>query len=83
MGRLAVGETECICDYKKGKSDRIYLENKLQLVAYTMAESAPMLGIVKTPMFRFLPVEITDRRPYEEMLKTLSRLWELKREIEA
>lgn len=71
-----------VVDWKRSRRGRVYLEHKLQLVAYTMAFPAKM-GIVQVPQFSLIPVEIEDRKPYEEMLKTLSKLYQLKKEIEA
>lgn len=70
-----------VVDWKRSKRGRVYLEHKLQLVAYTMAFPAKM-GIVQVPQFSMIPVEIEDRTPYEEMLKLLSKLYQLKKEIE-
>lgn len=70
-----------IVDYKSGFKNRIYLEYKLQLVAYTMAIPASM-AIVPIPQFHLVPVEIINREPYEQMLIQLSKLWHLKKEIE-
>ena len=70
-----------VVDWKRSKRGRVYLEHKLQLVAYTMAFPAKM-AIVQVPQFNLIPVEIDDRSPYEEMLKTLSKLYQLKKEIE-
>lgn len=70
-----------IVDYKSGFKGKIYLEHKLQLVAYTMAIPASM-AIVPIPQFQLVPVEIINREPYEQMLIQLSKLWQLKKEIE-
>lgn len=69
----------CIVDYKRGFKGKVYLENKLQLVAYTMADPGDM-AIVGVPGFVFVPVEIMDRRPYEQILIKLSELFYLKKE---
>lgn len=71
---------EYIVDFKRGFKGKIYLENKLQLIAYTMAEPAAM-AIVGTKDFKMVPVVIADRRPYEEILKSLSKIWYLQKEI--
>jgi hypothetical protein len=73
---------EWLADYKSGFKGRVYLDYKLQLVAYAMAEPTANLAIVPIPQFHLIPVEIENREPYEQMLKTLSQLWQLKKEIE-
>lgn len=80
--RVEADGKEWIVDYKSGFKGRVYLDYKLQLVAYTMAEPASGLAIVPIPQFHFVPVEIEDRRPYEQMLKALSQIWYLKKEID-
>lgn len=77
---LLVNEQEYIVDYKRSSKGRIYLENKLQLVAYTMAKPA-LMAIVHVPTFQFIPVQIVDRKPYEQMLIHLAAVWQLKEEI--
>ena len=80
--KFSIDGEKYIIDYKSGSSDKIYLEQKLQLVAYSMVEGVTKFAIVKIPRFGFIPVEIADTKPYEEMLITLSKLWRLKKEIE-
>lgn len=77
---LSVDGREYIADYKRGFKGRLYLEHKLQLIAYTMAKPA-LMAIVPVPQFHLVPVEIPDRKPYEQMLVHLSALWQLKEEI--
>jgi len=73
---------ECwVVDYKSGFKGKVYLENKLQLVAYTMACPAHM-ALISIPQFQFVPVCIPDRKPYEQMLMRLSEIYYLKKEIE-
>ena len=79
---LSDGGIEYICDYKRGFKDKVYLEHKLQLIAYTMAIPARM-ALVPVPQFHLIPIEIHDRRPYEQMLVHLSHIWQLKKEIES
>ena len=67
-----------IADYKSGFKGRIYLENKLQLIAYTMAVQADM-ALIPIPQFRFVPVAVPARKPYEHMLITLSEIYWLKK----
>lgn len=79
--KLTSDGLEYIVDYKRGFKGRVYLEHKLQLIAYTMAEPA-LIALVPIPQFHLIPIEIADRRPYEQMLKTLAQLWRLKKEID-
>ena len=69
-----------VVDYKSGFKGRVYLENKLQLIAYTMAIPADM-AIISIPQFQFIPVAVPDRKPYENMLIKLSEIYWLKKEI--
>ena len=69
-----------LVDYKSGFSGKLYLENKLQLVAYGMAEPVNGLAIVSLPMFSFVPVKILNRAKYEDMLICLSKLYTLQKE---
>jgi hypothetical protein len=78
---LSDGGVEYIADYKRGFKGKVYLEHKLQLIAYTMARPAKM-ALVPVPQFHLVPIEIQDRRPYEQMLIHLSHVWKLKQEIE-
>lgn len=71
----------CIVDYKSGFKGRVYLENKLQLVAYAMAEPAD-IAIVAIPQFHLIPVQLKDHEPYREMLIKLSELWHINKTIE-
>jgi len=71
-----------MCDYKSGFKGKMYLENKLQLVAYAMAEHSDNLAIIGIPNFVMAPAFIKDRKPYEDILKSLSEIWKLKKGIE-
>lgn len=65
-------------NYPKG----IYIENKLQLIAYSMAEKCDGFAIVGAPQFNVIEFDPIDREPYQEMLKSLSEIYYLKKEIE-
>lgn len=78
---LEVEGKPLIVDYKSGFTGKVYLENKLQLIAYTMAEPADM-AIVGVPQFYISPVIIKNREPYETLLKSLSNIYYAKKEIE-
>ena len=69
-----------ICDFKSNQKG-IYLENKLQLVAYRMAEPCDGIGIISVPDFTFIPVNITNYLPYENILISLSTIYNLKKQI--
>jgi hypothetical protein len=79
---LEIDGQKCMADYKSGFKNRVYPDYKLQLIAYTMAEPAAKMAIIPIPQFQLIPVEIEDRKPYENMLKALSQIWYLKKEIE-
>lgn len=79
--RIDFGGVEYIIDYKSGFKGKIYLENKLQLIAYSMFQPSEM-AIVAIPQFHFFPIEIKNREPYEQMLIKLSELYQLKKEID-
>lgn len=68
-----------ICDYKR--SPRVYLENKLQLAAYKMAEPCDQLAVIHTKEFTIEPITI-DMDLYSEFIITLSKLYELKRKMQ-
>jgi hypothetical protein len=78
---IMVDDEIYIVDYKTGFKGRVYLEHKLQLIAYTMAKPAQM-AIVPVPQFHLIPVVIENRKPYEDILKALSNIWQIKQEIE-
>jgi hypothetical protein len=70
----------CIGDFKLNGG--VYLENKLQLVAYGMAEQCDELIIIRIPGFYIEETSIVDRYQYEEILKHLSAIYYLKKEID-
>jgi len=69
-------------DYKKS-AKRVYLENKLQLVGYGLAENCNDYMIVSIPDFTVFPVEIANKEPYIEILKSLSNIYTQKQIIES
>ncbi|CAB4165147.1 hypothetical protein UFOVP916_61 [uncultured Caudovirales phage] len=60
----------------------IYLENRLQLVGYSMAEHCDSFAIVSVPDFTVMNFKIENRTPYEDMLKSLSIIYKSKNQIE-
>jgi len=72
-------------DFKKsdkGVMKKIYLEHKLQLVGYSMAEQCDKFAIVTTPDFSVIKFKIENRTPYEEIIKSLSNIYTQKQKIE-
>lgn len=70
-----------ICDFKSNQK-AIYLENKLQLIAYRMAEGCDKIAVIGIPEFNFMEIDILDYTPYEKILINLSEICKLKEEIE-
>lgn len=70
-----------MADYKS-RFKRLYLEHKLQLVAYTMAKPGDM-AVIAIPQFVAVPVVIENREPYESILKSLSSIYQAMKVIEA
>jgi len=66
-----------LCDFKSN-AKRVYLENKLQLVAYSEIESVDEIGIISLPDFKYYPVKIKDRKPYTGILRALSHIYQCK-----
>lgn len=69
-----------IMDFKN-KSKGIYFENKLQLIAYAMAEPCDCFAIVSVPRFDVMNFKVENREPYQEILKCLSKIYTLKSEL--
>lgn len=70
-----------VIDFKRNQRG-LYLENKLQLVAYAMCIECDNLAIVSIPDFYMLDVKIQDRKPFEEIIKNLSSIYKNKTIIE-
>ena len=71
-----------LCDFKSN-SGAGYLENKLQLVAYSEIENVDKIGIITLPFFLYKDVDIKDRKPYVGILKALSHIYKCKLQIDA
>lgn len=69
-----------LADYKRNRSRRIYFENKLQLVAYSMAEPADRLAIVCLPDFAIVEC-FADREKCAQILIALSTICRLRSEM--
>lgn len=70
-----------LMDFKNNAKD-IYFENKLQLIAYSMAEECDGFAIINVPKFEIFEVKIQNRNPFIEVLKSLSNIYYCKKEIE-
>lgn len=67
-----------LCDFKS--QDGIYFENVLQLIAYRMAIKTDYIAVIGVPKFKFRPIySINDYTPYEEIMKALSQIYNLKK----
>jgi len=66
----------------KGVMKKIYLEHKLQLIAYGMAEQCDKFAIVTLPDFSVIKFKIENREPYEGIIKALSHIHYQKQRIE-
>ena len=66
-----------LCDFKSN-AKRVYLENKLQLIAYSEIEKVDEIGIISLPDFKYYPVIVKDRKPYVGILKALSHIYKCK-----
>jgi hypothetical protein len=74
-----------IVDFKttdEGANKKLYIENKLQLIAYGMAKKCDGFAVVTLPDFIYIPFEVSDRTPYEEIIKSLSNIYSLKKQID-
>ena len=65
-----------IADFKSNQS-RIYLENKLQLAAYRMAEGCHGVKVISIPDMKMYDPYIVDFAPYEEAIRHLVSLHHL------
>lgn len=72
--------TTYLCDFKSSVKG-VYLENKLQLVAYSEIEPVDEIGIISLPEFTYHPVRIKDRKPYVGILLALSHIHNCKQKI--
>lgn len=78
--RLKHGETIYLIDYKNN-SKGAYFENKLQLVSYGMAVECDRFAVVSVPTFTTYHIIVEDRKPYEEIIKALSIIYQNKKLI--
>jgi hypothetical protein len=71
-----------ICDFKSTKYDKIFFEQKLQLVAYKICYPNYKIAIVKLPYLEFFEVDIdSDFEYYKNILIALSVIYENKLKI--
>lgn len=78
--RYKHGDTIYLVDFKNN-SKGVYFENKLQLVAYSMAIPCDRIAVISVPMFTTNHIVIEDRKPYEEIIKALSIIYQNKQLI--
>lgn len=69
-----------IADFKSNQSN-IYFNNKLQLIAYSMAFDSDELKIISIPDFKVLDINVKNKKPYEDILKHLSNIYYLKNKL--
>lgn len=69
------GET-FIGDFKSSKG--VYLENVLQLIAYSVAEDIDNISVIEIPSFKEKIIRVKDKKPFIEMLKSLSNIYQMK-----
>jgi len=62
-----------LCDFKTNQKG-VYLENKLQLVSYSMCIDCDELYIINIPSMDLVPVDINDREPYVNIMISLSNI---------
>lgn len=67
-----------ICDLKS--NSKVYLETKLQLSAYKMADECDHVAVIHLPDFLIQPVSTTDY--HEGMIIKLSELFQIKHKLE-
>jgi hypothetical protein len=76
--KMLIDGDDYIVDFKS--SSAIYLENKLQLTAYKMANVDCNIAIIEIPGFILKPINI-DFSKYSKILQCLSQIWHLKNEL--
>ena len=69
-----------IADFKSNQTN-LYLENKLQLAAYRMAEKCDAVCVIGIPKMNMIRTGIKDFSPYEETLRHLTAIWHLKKTL--
>jgi ATP-dependent exoDNAse (exonuclease V) beta subunit len=71
-----------VCDFKSNQKS-LYFENKLQLIAYKMGIQLKCdnLSIISIPDFYMIHLNIKDCKPYEEILKALSVIHTIKKDL--
>jgi len=79
--KLLIENKEYIVDWKLNHKT-LYLENKLQLIGYAMSEKCDGLAIVSVPDLTLMKFSVSNREPYEEILKALAMIYNYKKEIE-
>lgn len=78
--KLKVNNDIVIADFKS--SNRIYLENILQLVCYQIAFPDCKIAVVEIPSFKYKPLFIKDITPYKNIIEALVSIYNNKRLID-
>lgn len=78
--KLKWGNKIYIVDFKRNHKS-IYFENKLQLVAYGMAEQCDCYAIISVPEFSIMNFKLDNSEPYIEIIKSLSNIYKQKQII--
>lgn len=73
------GEKIYICDFKSNKN-RIYIEDELQLTAYSMCIDFDELCIVDLPTFKIFEISKKNINENISILKSLSSIYQITRE---
>lgn len=68
-----------LADFKTSKG--VWFETILQLVAYDMSVKADRLAVIKVPEFKIRYINLLDKEKYQEILKSLSKIYTVKNSI--
>jgi hypothetical protein len=71
-------DDQYVGDFKS--SDGLYFENKLQLAAYQLAYPKAKICVIHIPLFVVETIK-EDLRPYQDIVKLLSKVWQIKEGI--
>ena len=66
-----------LIDYKSNAT-KIYFENKLQLIAYSMAYPCDAFAVVSVPNFRLIEFDVKEINEYKTIIKSLSDIYKSK-----
>lgn len=71
----------CISDFKTNQSS-VYLENRLQLAAYRMAEGCDCVSIISIPSMNEIELNEVHLDSLQEMIFHLAQIYRLKKSVE-